>query len=225
MQPNNQSANQNTIFCCLGGLLIAGFTLAFCATFALLTATRLAGGGVSAGQAAGSRPEISTSIETVYYRIEGDMAWDLRRQMDRHGPLDDDGRRWSALTDWHIHWRYRYVRSNGQCAAGPVTVELEINYTLPNWRPPASAPEELVERWDAYMVALQTHEDGHAEIAAQAAQAVQETMRALPAYPTCQALEREADALGESILDDFRQRQAEYDRLTEHGKTQGAHFP
>ena len=220
-----RTKKRNTPFCCLSGLLAAVVLLTSCLGLALLVATLLVGGGRSGGQAAGSLAAIPASERTVYYRIEGDTAWDLRQQMDHLGPLDEDGHRWSALTHWRIRWSYRYLRGIGRCATGPVKVELEIVYTIPRWEPPASAEEELVERWEEYMTALVAHEQGHAEIAKQAAQAVQQAVQDLPDYPTCHALEYEADALGERILEEFRQRQAEYDRLTEHGLTQGACFP
>lgn len=210
---------------CFGGLLAAAIAIACCASAALLAAALFAGGGRSAGGTAGSEAEIPISEKTVYYKIEGSTAQELRQQMDRLGPLDDNGRRWSALTRWHVHWSYSYDRRDGECATGPVKVRLEITFTMPRWDAPAGAPQDLVERWQAYLSALEAHERGHAEIAEQAAEAVLEAMQALPVYLTCQALETDADALGERIIDQYRQRQADYDRETGHGHTQGAHFP
>ncbi|MBN1147206.1 MAG: DUF922 domain-containing Zn-dependent protease [Anaerolineales bacterium] len=219
-----QFRNRNTPFCCLGGLLAASTILAACISLALLAALQV-GGGRGVGQAAGSEVDIPISIRTVYYRIEGDTAQELRSQMDQFGPLDEQGRRWSALTRWCIRWSYRYRRGVGRCAVGPLKVELEITYHMPQWEPPDSAPDELVERWRAYLAALQVHEEGHAEIAKQAAKAVQQSMQALPVYPTCQTMERDADALGGRILEEYLRLQDEYDRQTEYGCNQGACFP
>ena len=184
-----QKQSSKAPLCCFGGLLAAAMAIACCAGAALLAATLFMGGGRSAGGTAGSEAEIPIAEKTVYYEIEGSTAQELRQQMDRLGPLDDNGWRWSALTRWHVHWSYLYDLRDGGCAAGPVKVRLEITYTMPRWDAPAGAPQDLIERWQAYLSALETHERGHAEIAERAAEAVQEAMQALPAYPTCQALE------------------------------------
>jgi predicted secreted Zn-dependent protease len=75
------------------------------------------------------------------------------------------------------------------------------------------------------MEKLITHEEGHASLAEVGAQSVYETIVALPASPTCEALGEAANAAAQEKMDELKKRQQAYDDETGHGKTQGAVFP
>lgn len=165
-------------------------------------------------------PDVAVSTSTNYYEIRGSTEDDLRAQMDALGPSGYD-----AYTSWLIRWTYPDVTTDVGCAAGPVKVSVLIVYTLPQWDAPPDAPTDLVEKWDAYVAALQLHEDGHKEIALDTGNEVLRALSDLPAYPSCEALGRSADAAGESVLDKYRRQEVQYDQTTDHGATQGARFP
>jgi hypothetical protein len=44
-------------------------------------------------------------------------------------------------------------------------------------------------------------------------------------HPTCDALSRAANALGDRLIKEANQMDVEYDARTQHGRTQGARFP
>lgn len=75
------------------------------------------------------------------------------------------------------------------------------------------------------MTALQLHEDGHKDHGVAAAQEVLSTITNLPAYPSCPELETAANTAGKSVIERYNQKDIEYDRVTQHGATQGAIFP
>jgi predicted secreted Zn-dependent protease len=85
--------------------------------------------------------------------------------------------------------------------------------------------DESEHHRDAYMAALRLHEDGHRRIAIEAGYEILQAINALPAYSSCSELELAADAVGESILEQYRRQEAVYDQNTGHGATQGVHFP
>jgi len=145
--------------------------------------------------------------------------------MDRLGPTDARGTHFDAYTDWHITWVYPYSTVDGQCTTGPVQVSVQVSFTLPQWEPPSGAPKDLAVKWDAYVDALQRHEDGHKDIAAAAGYEIHQVLSALPGHPTRDKLEQSADSAGERILDKYRQQELDYDQSTNHGATQGARFP
>jgi predicted secreted Zn-dependent protease len=72
---------------------------------------------------------------------------------------------------------------------------------------------------------LKTHEAGHQQIAIEAGREIRQTLKGLPAYLSCSELEQAADAAGQNILDQFREKEKSYDQTTKHGATQGARFP
>ena len=171
-----------------------------------------------------TNPTPSALVDYVYYQIEGSTAGELRAQMNQLGPADRLGQH-DAYTKWYVSWSYPYSIEGGECATGPVEVEVEVTFTLPQWDPPADASQELMGKWNAYMTALQTHEDGHKDIAIQAGNEILQTLEALLAYPTCSELEKAADAAGEGVLDQYRQQETIYDRTTDHGATRNLRFP
>lgn len=165
-------------------------------------------------------PDLSVFVDTVYYRVAGSTADELRVQMDRSRPGNFD-----AHTEWYVSWSYPYSVAEGSCSTGLVTIRVNITFTLPQWNTPANASEDLVDRWNAYLAVLQVHEDGHKGIGIEAANEILQAMNALPAYRFCEELKQAADATGERVLSEYRQREAIYDQTTNHGVTQGARFP
>jgi predicted secreted Zn-dependent protease len=181
-------------------------------------------GTVKAVQVANDlQPNIS--INRTHYEINGTTADELRSQMDQLGPEDEFGQRHDAFTEWYIDWSYPYSIVNKDCATGPIEVTITITSTFPKWNNPQDASKELVNKWNAYLSILQTHEDGHKQIAIDAGNEILRTLSALPAYPLCSELEQTVDANGQNILGQFRKKEIIYDQKTAHGENQGAHFP
>ena len=73
--------------------------------------------------------------------------------------------------------------------------------------------------------ALVKHEDGHKAIGTNAADYIRDAGFKLPPEPLCSELARSVDKMTSEILERYRQREREYDRDTDHGRTQGARFP
>jgi predicted secreted Zn-dependent protease len=159
------------------------------------------------------------------YEIVGATADDLRRQMDQLGPVDALGNRHDAYTEWYVDWSYPNSLENDHCSTGPISVTVAITATFPHWETPPDASPELVDRWTTYTRALKTHEAGHQQIAIEAGREIRQTLKGLPAYLSCSELEQAADAAGQNILDQFREKEKTYDQTTNHGATQGARFP
>jgi predicted secreted Zn-dependent protease len=145
--------------------------------------------------------------------------------MDQLGHTDESGHHWDAYTEWYVNWSYPYSTTRDNCTTGPVKVQVKITFTFPQWNAPENTPQDLIDKWDAYLSALQIHEDGHKQIAILAGYEILQAMNALSAYPSCTELEQAADTIGEDVLEQHRQQEAIYDQNTEHGVTQGVHFP
>ena len=81
------------------------------------------------------------------------------------------------------------------------------------------------EQWARYIAALELHEQGHRRHGVDAANEVDRAIAAMPPAGSCDALGKNANALGMSILRKYNQLDLDYDRDTGHGATQGARFP
>lgn len=152
-----------------------------------------------------------------YYDIHGDTEDELRLELDRLGPLTDDGHRWDARTEWYIAWRWS-KNLDGTCRLSEATVSYEITVTLPRWSPPAEASAELVAKWQRYFRSLVTHERGHVAIVLNY---VPQVRAAVQGAASCEA----ANEAAQAVLATVRQKNAQYDAETQHGATQGARFP
>lgn len=151
-----------------------------------------------------------------YYTIYGDTQEKLRAQLDFKAPVGFDGYRGDATTYWYISWNWPgYGRSN--CQLERARVSLDVSVTFPRWKPPPSAPPELIEKWNRYVLALAQHEANHVKNVVTLAPKVNDAIQAA----TCQT----AEAAAQQVLNEIRHGDAQYDARTNHGETEGARFP
>lgn len=174
-----------------------------------------------------SRPRTPTvSVRYKYYPIRGRTDTELRSQMSQKGPLDAlEGRRYDAYTAWTVNWSYRYKSVGKQCTIASVQTKVGITFTLPKWQPASGTPRSLKAEWKQYLAALQTHEDGHKYHGIAAGQDVIRTLSRFPSAASCSTLGTTANQAAQQIIQRYNQKDIEYDRLTQHGFTQGAVFP
>jgi predicted secreted Zn-dependent protease len=169
-------------------------------------------------------PVIHQQIE--YYDVSGDDATQLRAALDREGPMGSEGRRYDGRTVWNLTWTYRYgTDESGRCALRSYQITDDVHMILPQWRAPSSAPDELRRRWAIYVRALHSHEDGHVRNGSDAADAIVNLLTNFGSRPSCGDIDRELQARGKRIVQQFIDKDIDYDRDTRHGATQGAVFP
>jgi predicted secreted Zn-dependent protease len=104
-----------------------------------------------------------------------------------------------------------------------IDTDLDLKLTLPSWTPPAGASGDLVSRWERYLAALRLHEDGHLDHGRGAEKAFRAVAAATSAAD-CGSLDRALRERFSQVIADYQGRDREYDRRTEHGKSQGAFF-
>ena len=176
-------------------------------------------------QAATSTLQPSITVDYRYYAVGGSTPQAMRSQLNQVSPVVEDGQRFDGKTYWYVRWSYYYANKGNRCRITQAKSSVEVEFTLPQWQQPTNAPRSLVNQWQRYMSALQLHEDGHKDHGIAAAQEVLAAIKNLPDYPSCPELETAANAAGKSIIQRYNQKDIEYDRVTQHGATQGAIFP
>ncbi|MCJ7512080.1 MAG: DUF922 domain-containing Zn-dependent protease [Anaerolineales bacterium] len=159
------------------------------------------------------------------YRVRGVTLDQLQASMALHRPTDEAGMKWDAVTTWDVRWTYPYVEQERVCQIGEPEVAVDISMQLPLWNPPREADPAQVEDWRRFIRALETHEEGHAQIAIAAACEVRHVLMDLPAQTHCDALELSADRVTQVVIYKYRGQEASYDSVTGHGETQGALLP
>jgi predicted secreted Zn-dependent protease len=178
---------------------------------ALVFACRLAA-------APGDDPVVTVETASHYYEIAGETAEQLRAAMDRTGPFDDAGTRHDAHTRWYVGWNLR-------CQPTRLVVTLKVTTTLPRWTDQFKAPRALSEQWNRYLDALRVHEAVHQDMARRTADRTSALRKQLAPRPTCDQLVAAMSAMAKGLTDEGQRADVQYDKETDHGRTQGASFP
>jgi predicted secreted Zn-dependent protease len=178
---------------------------------------------VLAGSAA-AEPLVKRTI--AYYDVTGVTAPEIRADLDRLRPTDTvTKRRRDSATRWRVKWTYRYRNVGQDCAIARISVTVDVTITLPRLAADASRPVELTRAFEEFTAKLMLHEEGHAQNGIDIAKRIEAAILGMKPHPTCDALGRAANALGQSLIKEANQNDIEYDTQTQHGRTQGARFP
>ena len=179
---------------------------------------------VSAGAAELEAPEVNDSIE--YRDISGNDKDTLAAALRQVGASNKNGDRFAASTRWQLRWNFRVEQHPGKsCELASAKTELDIHMTLPRWMPPKNASPVLVKQWNTFADALRKHEDGHRDIAIEAARVVTDRVGAAQAESDCATLKRRLERIADDTLREYKDKESSYDVTTLHGQTQGATFP
>lgn len=170
-----------------------------------------------------AEPEVKETI--AYYDVSGSTPQELRKELNRFGPFDRDGRQWDAVTKWYVNWRYQYNRTEHGCRIASATSEAKVNITMPRLKQESSTPDTLRQSFEGYSANLLVHEKGHGQFGIDAARRIEEGLINLPAEPTCKRMGEVANEFGRKLIREASQQDIDYDAQTQHGATQGARFP
>ena len=164
----------------------------------------------------------ANDVSVVYYDISARTGTQLVHEMEAKGPVGPDGKRYPAYTRWHVAWDYQYRSGPGACKITDFTAKLEGTMTLPRWIDSESAPKSLVRSWQAMVAALRIHENGHYAHGIEAAREIGALPDSIRPAADCATLEKQINGRAQAIMDKYAALDAEYDRETRHGQTQGA---
>jgi predicted secreted Zn-dependent protease len=161
-----------------------------------------------------------------YHDVEGDTATALLGSLKRIAYAKPNGDTFAAAnTRWRLRWNVTVQAEAKHCALASATTELEVEMNLPRWTPPADARPGLVKSWNDFADAVRRHEDGHRDIAIEAAREVDRQLKTPRTARSCDALRKNLGRVAESVVREYRDKDNSYDVTTMHGRTQGVVFP
>ncbi|MCD9086306.1 DUF922 domain-containing protein [Stenotrophomonas sp. SY1] len=163
----------------------------------------------------------SEQLDIHYYPISGQTSQQLLMAMQENGPSGDDGTRFHGYTRWNVRWQYRTTSQGRRCRIQSIDTQVTGEITLPQWSDQQDAGEDLRSRWQRYSRILREHEEGHYQFALQAGADIRRELGSLSSDAGCDALGKQVNALGKSLIDLQRQREIAYDRDTQHGRRDG----
>jgi predicted secreted Zn-dependent protease len=188
----------------------------------LLTSLAACGAGVPrapnpASTAVGLRPSnLQIQLEERFYPVSGRSARALNQALSLNGPRAG-GRPAHALTEWHLHWSYRPLRSGSACASARPSVTVGIVTTLPRWTDLATASERLVSDWALFLARLRDHESTHQHLALEGGRELLRSLESLEA-PSCELLEQEAQRVVRRLEAAYEEQQLRFDEESEYGR-------
>jgi len=183
----------------------------------------LVGGFLTLSSNAMAEPELRMDYE--YYEIYGETAEALRQAMKVQGIVWKDGNTYDAFTSWNVSWAFERRFGREGCTIESVRTVVKVTQRFPKWKDISYALPDLQDKWNAYIKALKEHEDGHKDIAVQAAREIESSLPNLGASPSCEDLTIRANGLAMEILEKYKNLEEAYDEATRFGETQGAVFP
>jgi predicted secreted Zn-dependent protease len=168
-----------------------------------------------------SYAEPVVSVKTTYYKVTGSTPNAIRKDMNkkRSGKYD-------AYTNWNVTWRFNTAKNkNKDCEIKDIKVALDIKFILPQWKADRSVGDDLKEHWNNYYTALIDHENQHKDIAIEMAHEIEEVLNELGATKDCNYLKKTANDTANKVLKDYKRKQNDFDKDTNHGINDGAVFP
>jgi predicted secreted Zn-dependent protease len=175
---------------------------------------------LAVGLAQQSIADVTEKVAYSYYTATAQPGQPIKQSLNQASPNRTDGRIFHAYTRWNVSWHFwTKTQMNGMCRINRVQVTLDSTINLPSL---VNATPDQDAQFGKYFKALNSHEQGHVDIGRQAALAINDAIMALPDTNGCSALNDAANDTGHKVLNDFKQREIQYDVLTQHGRTQGA---
>jgi predicted secreted Zn-dependent protease len=179
---------------------------------------------IIAATSAASEPVVTETID--YYDVSGADVGDIRGELNRVGPVSVvDGKRYDATVRWHVSWNYQYKQFAASCAIATASTAVKATISFPRLKTDMSTPSELKQAFANFADKLMLHEKGHVQTAIDIAKRIEDSIRALPPERTCPGLGEFANNLGRALIKEANQMDLDYDRRTQHGRTQGVKFP
>lgn len=168
-----------------------------------------------------ARPLVNQSINE--YSVTAKNVSSLVEAVNKASPVRQNGDVFHAHTETYIKWTFWWNNQNDGCKLSRVETEVDITYIFPRLNK-SSSGKKVIEIWEKYYSALVIHENGHAEIAIEAAREIESSLLSMPEYRNCNLLSEKANMKAQEILDHTKPKHEHYDRKTRHGKSQGAYL-
>ena len=152
---------------------------------------------------------------TNFYPVTGADFRDIRRSMETTRPWPEP---FDGDTRWTLTWKFNFHETAVGCTLASFSTTTIITTTLPRWTPPPDVRPETKERWTRYYTNLLAHETGHARLALAAAAEVRQRLGEASAQANCDQLRTLLNDRANRVVENYRAREKEYDRRTDHGR-------
>ncbi len=133
------------------------------------------------------------------------------------------GQAFAGQHSWTLRKQYTTITDSAGCRIADATIFVTSTVLMPRWNPPAQTDHAVVYEWDRVLRALALHELGHRQIVLAGAVRIRRSLLTTHA-PSCGAVVSTAERVARTMIAEIEREDADYDRATDHGVTQGTTF-
>ena len=163
---------------------------------------------------------VEETVET--FEFQSATLGGASRAMMKVAPVGSNGKAKAGHVESAWSLRLKPAATQDSCAVDQVEIAVTSVVTRPDWVNVADLPEDARKEWSRYLTALEAYQDGHLAITTDMAGKIVERLEALPAEPSCTALEARIGETAAAVEADYGDAHADYDRETNFGKKLGA---
>ncbi len=168
-----------------------------------------------------AQAEIKESLAYNYYDVNLQPGRLLYPQIEAAAPRRADGSYYVGHTRWALSWKPMLEIAPNHCALKSVDITLDAVITLPVLHNATTAQKQ---KFAPFIEALRKHELGHALFGAKTAKELEAKLAKLLPEADCETLMKRADMHWNILVQRSNALEKEYDRITDHGKKDGAYI-
>jgi predicted secreted Zn-dependent protease len=170
-----------------------------------------------------SEPGLHQNVAaSTTYAVYGNTVDETNNQIAKCTPVDSDGDRFAASTDYALNWAFSFQdNGDGLCHVTAASVSINIGVIYPSWQPTFGAAAGLNASWQRFITNLAAHENGHVNIDQAGAAQLLADLQNFSATD-CNTIVAQATAKANADIQAIDQTNDNYDAATNHGQAQGA---
>jgi predicted secreted Zn-dependent protease len=149
-----------------------------------------------------------------YFNIDGRTLEELESELNKRGPqMKNTGRRHPGATQMEFTSKVGYAEQADQCSVAKVNVTVRAKVILPRWRAPRRAEHDTRLIWNTLSADIKRHEESHVIIAKNHARELEDTLREIGRFKTCEAAQSRVKQVTERVLAKHDREQTRFDRI------------
>lgn len=164
-----------------------------------------------------AQAEVIIIEQEEYYSVNGIGKREILQDMERRAPFKMGNDTYPAYTQTDIKYNYSWENRAGTCNVTDVKVYLNLTYVYPKLVRLQSG--SIKWWWKDTMKKYVIHEKIHGDISKRWAHKLDRELRALKEL-NCGTAKQTIATRAQYIVRKMREKQEEYDRITQHGRLQ-----
>lgn len=163
----------------------------------------------------------NVEVDYRFYTVSPHTYEDLKHELDSKSPIRQGDRVAHGHTRVNLKWQPVMQPGANGCVVTRIDANLGLRYTLPQLELLTPNDDLRAKFAESYEI-LHDHEIGHGKLAIEAAQEIDKQLVGMFTSGTCEELEKQAISAAGVIYREYKEKELEYDRLTDHGRNQNA---